>query len=105
MHDPQPTFRAIADPTRRAILGMLAERELTIGEVARGFDMSRPAIAKHLGILKEGGLVSVRQEGRERIHSLEAQALHPVMSWVEHFSHFWDDKLNKLKLAVEQDEE
>lgn len=105
MNDPQPTFRAIADPTRRAIIGMLAERELTIGEVANGFDISRPAIAKHLGILKEGGLVSVRQEGRERIHTLDAQALQPVMSWVEHFSHYWDDKLANLKAAIEQDEE
>lgn len=105
MYDPQPTFRAIADPTRRAILGMLAERELTIGEVANGFDMSRPAIAKHLGILKEGGLVSVTEHGRERIHKLEPAALAPVMSWVEHFSHFWDDKLGKLKAAVENDED
>ena len=103
MYDPQPTFRAIADPTRRAIIGMLADRDMTIGEVANGFDMSRPAVAKHLGILKEGGLVTVRQEGRERIHALEAQALQPVLTWVERFSHYWDDKLAKLKTAVEED--
>lgn len=105
MYDPQPTFRAIADPTRRAIIGMLADKEMTIGEVANGFEMSRPAIAKHLGILKEGGLVSVTEQGRERIHKLEANALKPVNEWVEHFSHFWDDKLSKLKAAVETNEE
>ncbi len=104
MYDPQPTFRAIADPTRRAILGMLADREMTVGEIANGFEMSRPAVAKHLGILKEGNLVTVRENGRERFHKLEPKALLPVEEWLEHFNHFWDVKLDMLKTAIESDE-
>jgi len=102
MYDPQPAFRAIADPTRRAIMGMLASSEMTIGEVADRFEMTRPAIAKHLGILRDGGLVSMRENGRERVHSLEPMALKPVEDWLEHFSHFWDEKLGSLKTAIEK---
>ncbi|PCI59236.1 MAG: transcriptional regulator [Kordiimonadales bacterium] len=104
MQDIQPTFRAIADPTRRAIIGMLADKEMTVGDVASHFDMTRPAVAKHLGILREGGLVTVRAEGRERVHTLDPHALRPVEQWIEHFSHFWDTKLSALKTAIEKDE-
>jgi len=102
MYDPQPTFRAIADPTRRAIVSMLARSDMTIGEVADRFDMTRPAIAKHLGVLREGGLISVRVNGRERVHSLEPMALKPLENWIGHFSHFWDEKLGDLKTAIEK---
>lgn len=105
MHTSQSTFRAIADPTRRAIISILANEEMTIGDVTERFEMSRPAIAKHLGILKEGGLVSVRENGRERLHKLEPLALKPVEEWIDHFSHFWDEKLLKLKSVIETDEE
>ena len=104
MLDAQSTFKAIADPTRRAIIGMLADKEMTIGEVTGQFNMSRPAIAKHLGILRDGGLVSVRESGRERFIKFEPKALKDVEEWIEHFSHFWDDKLSKLKAAVEKNE-
>jgi len=104
MDNSQATFRAIADPTRRAIIGMLANGEMTIGDVANRFEMTRPAIAKHLGILKSGGLTSVRASGRERFHKLQPEALKPVEEWIEHFSHFWDDKLGKLKTAIEKNE-
>jgi len=96
VYDQQATFRAIADPTRRAIIGMLAGGEMTIGDVASRFEMSRPAIAKHLGVLQAGGLVSVRASGRERFHKLEPKALRSVEKWIETFSHFWDEKLAKL---------
>jgi len=105
MYTAQSTFRAIADPTRRAIISILANEEMTIGDVTERFEMSRPAIAKHLGILKEGGLVSVRENGRERLHKLEPLALKPVEEWIDHFSHFWDEKLLKLKSVIETDEE
>jgi len=101
MQNSQLIFRAIADPTRRAIIGMLANGEMTIGDVANRFEVSRPAIAKHLGILRDGGLVSVRESGRERVHKLEPMALKPVEDWLDHFSHFWDEKLGKLKAAIE----
>lgn len=105
MHNSQSTFRAISDPTRRAIISILANEEMTIGDVTERFEMSRPAIAKHLGILKEGGLVTVRENGRERLHKLEPLALKPVEEWIDHFSHFWDEKLLKLKSSIETDEE
>jgi len=104
MYDPQPVFRAISDPTRRAIIGILADGEMTIGEVANRFEMTRPGIAKHLGILREGNLVSVRENGRERVHKLEPMALKSVEDWLGHFSQFWDDKLGNLKAAIEKSE-
>ena len=75
-HDPyQPVFRALADPTRRAILSMLADGERPIADIAAAFEMTRPAIAKHLAILKEGELISVEAQGRERINRLNPAAL------------------------------
>lgn len=98
----QPVFRALADPTRRAIIAMLAERDRSIGDIAAGFDMTRPAVAKHLAILKEGGIVTVEQKGRERINRLNPRALRTAADWLNHFDRFWDDKLANLKKVVEE---
>jgi DNA-binding transcriptional ArsR family regulator len=97
----QPIFRALADPTRRAILSMLAERERPIGDIASEFDMTRPAVAKHLKILKEGDLITVNQSGRERIHKLNPAPLKSASDWLNIFDQFWDDRLANLKQAVE----
>lgn len=97
----QAVFRALSDPTRRAIIGLLAEQPLSVNEVATHFDMSRPAVAKHLGILKEGALISVRATGRTRINHLEPLALKNIADWLDHYSHFWDEKLFALKSAIE----
>lgn len=99
----QPVFRAIADPTRRQILGLLAERDLSVGEVAGEFDMTRPAVAKHLGILRDADLIIVRSEGRRNVNCLKPEALKTVADWVAYFDRFWDEKLAKLKHAVETD--
>jgi len=99
----QPVFRALADPTRRAIISMLAEGERPIGDIAAEFHMTRPAIAKHLAILKEGGVVSVRVKGRERINTLNLNALKTAADWLGFFDLFWDERLAKLKTAVEKD--
>lgn len=105
MPDPhQGAFRALADPTRRAIIGHLAERELTIGEVADRFSMSRVAVRKHMTVLEEGRLISIRAEGRERLARLEPVALKGVADWVNGFSAYWDDKLAALKTLVETQE-
>ena len=98
----QPVFRALADPTRRAILSMLANGDRPIGDIAARFDMTRPAIAKHLAILKEGDLISVEAVGRERINRLNPRALKTAQDWLNHFDHFWDEKLSRLKKAVEE---
>ena len=97
----QPVFRALADPTRRAIISMLAEGERPISEIADSFEMSRPAIAKHLKILKEGDLITVVENGRERINHLNPQSLKTAAEWINRFDKFWDERLALLKQAVE----
>lgn len=100
----QPIFRALADPTRRAIIEMLAERPRAIGDIAAQFDMTRPAIAKHLRILAEGGVIAVESKGRERINRLNPRALKRAADWLNYFDRFWDSRLAKLKKAVEAKE-
>jgi len=98
----QSTFKAISDPTRRNIIGLLAQQEMTVSQVSSHFAMSRPAVIKHLAILRDGGLISVEQKGREKINRLQASGLKTIEDWLSHYSHFWDGKLNKLKQAVEK---
>ncbi len=100
----QPVFRALSDPTRRAIIEMLAGGDKSIGEIAGAFDMTRPAVAKHLAVLKEGGVVTVQQKGRERINRLEPAALKTAADWLSLFDRFWDDNLARLKEAAEAKE-
>ncbi len=100
--DPQAVFRALADPTRREIVSMLADGSRPIAEIAAQFEMTRPAVAKHLAILREGGLVSVEEKGRERINSLNPRALKSAADWINHFDRFWDERLAKLKSLVEE---
>ncbi len=100
-HQDQPVFRALADPTRRAIIAMLSDGPRPIADIAAEFDMTRPAIAKHLAILKEGGVISVEAQGRERINRLNPQALKTAADWLNTFDRFWDDRLAALKSLVE----
>jgi DNA-binding transcriptional ArsR family regulator len=100
---PDP-FEAIADPTRRAILAMLGKhRRMTAGAIAAAFPrVTRPAISRHLRILRESGLVTATSSGRERHYSLEARALHELhRSWFDQFVPLWDDALAKLKSRAE----
>lgn len=101
----QTVFRAISDPTRRQILGLLADQPMTIGEVTEHFDMTRPAIAKHLHILEEGDLIRVEVRGRERLNHFNPDPLKNVADWVAIFDRFWDAKLDNLKNALEQDDD
>ncbi|GAB5448231.1 ArsR/SmtB family transcription factor [Gymnodinialimonas sp.] len=104
MHtDPHATFRALADPTRRDILGLLSAQHLSIGEVAEHFDMTRPAIKKHLRVLEEGHLITVTAKGRERINAINPDGFRAVESWLSFFDRFWDDRLSALKTAVEKE--
>jgi len=105
MAEPQTAFRALADPSRRAILMHLAERDMSIGDVAEHFSMTRAAIKKHLTVLEEGRLISVHVQGRERINRLEPAGLKPVAGWIAYFEKFWDEHLKNLEDAIDNREE
>ncbi len=97
----QDVFRAIADPTRRAIMSMLVKGDLRVSDIASQFEMSRPAVSKHLAQLEAADLILVERQGREAINKLNPEGLKPVAEWLSFFSQFWDDKLANLKQAVE----
>ncbi len=101
--DTQNAFRALADPTRRDILFMLANSDMTIAQVARNFDMTRAAVKKHLTMLSDGDLITVETRGRERINQINPVGFAPILDWLGFFDHFWDDKLANLKAAIEKD--
>jgi len=100
----QPTFKALADPTRREILRQLAETDMTIAQVSDNFDMTRAAVKKHLTVLNDGGLITVRTRGRERVNALNPKGFAPVRDWLSFFDQFWDDRLSELKTAIEKDQ-
>ena len=97
------TFRALADPTRREILALLLKDDMTIGQVAENFEMTRPAIKKHLSVLEDGCLITVSARGRERINRIDPQGFRNVETWLTSFDRFWDDRLAALKNAVEKE--
>lgn len=89
-------FQAIADPTRREIINLLAHQRLNLNAVAEKFDVSRPAISKHIKILTECGLIVVEQQGRERHCEVRLQKLGEVSDWIERYRQFWNRKLDAL---------
>lgn len=99
----QMGFRALADPTRRRILQLLVNNNMTIAEVADNFQMTRAAVKKHLTILHEGNLISIQAEGRSRLNSLNTDGLKQIVSWFDYFDGFWDERLNTLKTEIEKD--
>ncbi len=90
-------FQAIADPTRREIINMIAHQSLNLNSVAENFTISRPAISKHIKILTECGLIVIRQQGRERYCEANLQQLNEVSEWIEKYRVFWTGKLNALE--------
>ncbi len=91
-----PVFRAVADPTRRAILDLLMAGERAVNDLLKPFRMTQPAISQHLRVLREAGLVTERRDGRRRIYKLEAAPLRSVHEWAAHYERFWTDKLTTL---------
>jgi len=89
-------FQAIADPNRRAIIGLLANQKLTITAVAEHFPISRPAVSRHVKILAECGLVVVRQQGRERYCEARLEKLNEVSDWVEQYQKIWEQRFDRL---------
>ena len=90
-------FQAIADPTRREIISLVANRSLNLNAIAENFEMSRPAISQHIQILSECGLIVVHQKGRERYCEAQLQQLTEVADWVSQYRAFWNTKLDALE--------
>jgi DNA-binding transcriptional ArsR family regulator len=90
-------FAALADPTRRRIVEMLATRELAAGEIARRFDMTPPAVSQHLKQLRDAGLVHVRRDAQRRIYALDPRGLAELDAWIGRYRRFWHDHLDTLE--------
>ena len=93
-------FQAIADPTRRAILLLLATQSLTAGAIAANFDTARPTVSKHLSILTECELLKQEQNGREIYYHINAQNMKAIADFIEPFRRMWDDRFNKLEALM-----
>ena len=99
-------FGALADPTRRAILTRLAESEATVAELAEPFDMSQPAISRHLKVLENAGLISRTRRATARLSHLQAEPLRDVTTWLARYQRFWDEsheRLDDLLAALQAD--
>lgn len=93
-------FQVIADPSRRQILQLLSKNSLTINALAENFDMSRPAVSKHIKILYDGGFISIQNIGRERYCILKQEGFDEIQEWINYFDKFWNSKLKKLELFL-----
>ena len=98
-------FHALADPTRRAMLGQLAERELTIGELATPFSMSFAGASKHVRVLEHAGLVTRTIRGRSHLCRLEAARLAEANAWLRRYQRFWNEKLDTLESLLRAEDE
>jgi DNA-binding transcriptional ArsR family regulator len=97
----EEAIRAIAEPNRRRILQLVTAKELSAGEIAAEFEITRPAVSQHLGVLREAGLVTERREGTRRLYSLRPEGFEDLKSFLEAF---WDEGLERLKEAAELEE-
>lgn len=104
MPETSDVYQAVADPTRRRLLDLLAVAELPVSELAAPFDVSRPAISQHLRVLKDAGLVSERKVGRQRVYRLEAQPLSEIEQWIRRYERFWPDRLRELGAYLDTQE-
>lgn len=95
-------FRALADPTRRAVFEYLSKRELTVSELTSSLTVSQPAISQHLAALKQAGLVTERREGRNAFYKAEPRGLAPLATWVERYRVIWPARVEKLKRVLKE---
>jgi DNA-binding transcriptional ArsR family regulator len=93
-------FRALADPTRRAVFERLSQREMSVSELTAGFTISQPAISQHLAALKGAGLVAERREGRNVYYRSDARGLDALAQWVQRYREFWPGRVDKLKRVL-----
>lgn len=103
METRRDVFQAIADPTRREIIGLVVRKPLSLNTIAENFSISRPAVSQHIKILAECGLVIVRQKGRERYCEAKLDQLGEVSAWLEKYKAFWNSKLDSLGSFLNQD--
>jgi DNA-binding transcriptional ArsR family regulator len=97
-------FEALADPTRRRIVELLSEEERSAGELATHFMVSRPAVSKHLRVLREAGVVNVRMDAQRRIYRLDPKALGEAEGWLARHRRFWEERLDVLEAHVEKED-
>jgi DNA-binding transcriptional ArsR family regulator len=95
-------FQAIADPTRREIINLIAYKPLNLNSIAENFDVSRPAISQHIKILTECGLIMIKKQGRERYCEAKLQQLSEVSSWIEQYRKLWEGRFDTLDDLLEQ---
>jgi len=93
-------FQVIADPSRRHMLKLLSKDSLTINSLAENFDMSRPAVSKHIKILYSAGFISITDIGRERYCTLKQDGFNELQDWINYFDKFWTSKLKKLEMIL-----
>lgn len=99
------SLEAIADPTRRRIVEMLARKDRTVGEIVEKFEMSAPAISQHLKVLREAGLVSSRVQGQSRIQTVNPAGLQQIQAWLVSTMNLWNRRLDALEEALRADDE
>lgn len=97
------TFRAVSDPTRRAILDTLARGERSVNDLCGLFDVTQSAISQHLKVLRDASLVTTHREGRQIFYALEAHGLRAVCDWAEHYEQFWSRKLDALGAVLNRE--
>lgn len=96
---PQKLFQAIADPTRREIIDLLAPSPMPVNDLASHFNISRPAISRHIKILEDCGLVDIRQSGRKRYCRADTQKLQEIIAWASQYRRFWENRLDALEAS------
>ena len=97
-----PVFAALADPTRRRLLELLAAGERSAGELAAEFGISRPGVSRHLRVLREAGLVTVRRDAQRRIYAVDPQPLAELHEWLARYRALWDDRLDALERRLDE---
>lgn len=95
-------FNAIAEPRRRAVLGAIAGGHRAVNDIVRSLGWPQPQVSKHLGVLRQVGLVRVHREGRRRLYSVDGEKLRPVHDWVKTYERFWDNQLLRIKDRAER---
>jgi DNA-binding transcriptional ArsR family regulator len=97
------TFNAIAEPRRRDILDYLAARERSVGEIVIALNLPQPSVSKHLGVLRNVGLVDVRRDGRQALYRTNAEAIRPLHEWAGQFQQYWQGQLGRIKRRAERE--
>ena len=98
-HDP---FNAVAEPKRRQVLEALGRRELSVNELVKKLGWTQPMVSKHLGVLKQVGLVRERRAGRQRLYRVNAERLKPIYDWVAPFEHYWSESFERLDEVLQE---